>query len=152
MTKSTSQSASINLQTDSTTSAYAEGQIVGLDSSGNVTAVTGAEDTQLIGVISKGKTATSSAEQWQVAVQIRGVADVLSFVADTDGSSGYDVAIVPGSAVLVDASDRVVAFGGTGGTATEATDVGAMFGIALEANAGSTTADTTAYIKVLLKK
>ncbi len=153
MTAATSQSVCINFQTDSTTSAYSEGQIVGLDSSGNITAVTVKEDTQLIGVIAKGKRATSSAEQWQVAVQVGGVADVLSFVADTNAGSGYDQPIVPGDAVLVDGSDRVVGYGGsTGASATQAADVGAMFAIALEANAGSTAADTTAYIKVLLKK
>jgi len=150
MAKTTSAGTFVHFTSDSTTSAYSEGQIVSLDTSGNVTAVAAAEETTLIGVVHKGKVATTSAEQHELSVQVGGVAEVLSFVADTDGSAGYDAPIVVGDRLLVDASGRVVNFGGTGGTVTEANEVGEAFCIALEANAGSTSADTTAYIKVLL--
>jgi len=123
------------------------GDIVKLDTNGKVAKVAAAEATDAVGIIYSGGAADEV-----VSYVVRGEIDVRVLVQDTDGSSGYDAAIARGSLLVISGKsggtyDVGQALSAVGGTAQTTAVAGMVVGKALEAVAGSTSADTYTTIK-----
>ena len=123
-----------------------EGNIVELDSSGHAILCDAAEATNAIGIVY-----ADALDTYPVSIVIRGKIQVNVLIEDTDGSSGFDKAIVPGDRLLVSGKTSGTygvgqALSAVGGTDTITANLGEIVGMALEGNAGSTTADTYATI------
>jgi len=128
------------------------GDIVYLYSDSVVKKISSVEATNAIGMV---QGAVSDGDQ--VAIVAVGIVDgVRVLVEDTDSSSGYDVAIVRGTHLVISgkaagtytAGQALSASTGTGVTTANATTIVAK---ALEAVAGVTTGDTYTTIKAYVK-
>ena len=142
----------INVQTGSTTAAFAEGAIISLDSNGYGISCATAVDIKTIGVLANGLKALDSAAQRNLSVQTSGIVKLYGW---KDSTTGYQTSIVPGERVMVgDDSDsaytgQVVVHADAAATTTSDfnTDGRKPIGIALDA---MSTAGTRTAINVLL--
>lgn len=127
--------------------ALTAGDFVYIGTDGYITKVASAEATNAVGIVYE-----TVAINKPVSVIAQGITDVHVLVEDTDGSSGYDAAIAAGSLLVISgkASGTYVvgqALSAVGGTAQTTAVAGMVVGKALEAVAGSTSADTYTTIK-----
>ena len=127
------------------------GDIVKLDTDGKAAKVSSAEATDAIGIVYGAASAGK-----QVPVVVEGLATVRVLVEDTDGLSGYDAAVARGAHLVISGKSAgtygvgqaLSASTGTGVSTANATTIVAK---ALEAVAGSTTADTYTTIKAYVR-
>jgi len=92
------ESVYVGFQTDSRTAAIAVGQLVELDSSGNITLCSAALTVKFIGVAATTVAATTAASQKYISVQVAGVARVYCL---KDNAGTYTTSIVPGERLMV---------------------------------------------------
>ena len=98
----------LNMQTASIATAITEGDLLELNSSGNVIKCAAALSVKFLGIAASTIAATSSASQKQISVQVSGKCRVRAMY-DTGGT--YTTAIVPGERVCI-AEDNASSYDG----------------------------------------
>ncbi len=130
--------------------ALTAGDFVYIDTSGDIAKVASVEETKCVGIVY-----ADAAIGKPVSVIVKGLISVHALVEDTDGSSGYDKAIVAGDQLIISgkaAGTYLVgqAVSAVGGTAQATSVCGMVVGKAVEAVAGSDSADTYTTIMALI--
>lgn len=137
------------------------GDFCKLDANGEAVKVDAAESTECVGVVVSTPRPTSGGgfdsfgadAGDRVTLRMRGEVKLWALVEDTDSMAGYDNPISPGDNLLISGKaagtrtpgQAVSSFGGTGQSAADSGLI--KVGRALEAEAGSTTADTFSQIR-----
>ena len=88
----------LNMQTDSRTAVINEGDLLELDSSGNVVKCSAELSVKFLGVAASTVLATSGASQKQISVQVEGKCRVRGIY---DSAGTYQTALVPGERVQI---------------------------------------------------
>lgn len=142
--------AQVEIKKFTAAAALVEGNIVELDSSGHAILCDAVKATNAVGIVY-----ADAASGDPVSVVIRGKIQVNILIEDTNATSGYDKAIIPGDRLIVSGKTSGTyavgqALSAVGGTTTITANLGEIVGMALEGNAGSTTADTYATISAFV--
>jgi len=125
------------------------GDIVKIDTSGTIAKVASVEATDAVGIVTQDTSAGDA-----VPVLVRGIIDANVLIEDTDSASGYDKAVVAGDLAIISGKAITGCSVGQALSSIPCTaqtlsgSDGMIVGKFLEANAGSTAADTVTTLKV----